>query len=105
MQKFPQFLLYETHKRTMEGRKRPHDANEKRLFHGTDKPTVSKINRNAFNRSYCGKNASAYGQGVYFAVNARYSINDTTRALISKVTSTCIWRAWPWVKSVWVTAP
>ncbi len=77
VQNLPQFLLYETHKRTIEERKRPHGANEKRLFHGTDKRTISKINRNAFNRSYCGKNATAYGQGVYFAVNASYSIDDT----------------------------
>ena len=77
VQNLPQFLLYETHKRTIEARNRPHGANEKRLFHGTEKSTISKINRNAFNRSYCGKNATAYGQGVYFAVNASYSIGDT----------------------------
>ena len=34
------------------------------------------INRNSYNRSFCGKNATAYGQGVYFAVNASYSISD-----------------------------
>jgi len=49
--------------------------------------------------------ATAYGQGVYFAVNASYSTESAipTRALISKVSSTCIWRAWPWASSVWVT--
>jgi len=70
VQNLPQLLLYETHKRTIEARNRPHGANEKRLFHGTEKSTISKINRNAFNRSYC-------GQGVYFAVNASDSIGDT----------------------------
>ena len=35
------------------------------------------INRNSYNRSFCGKNATAYSQGVYFAVNADYSMSDT----------------------------
>ena len=77
VQFLPQLYLYGTHKQTIEARKRPHGANEKRLFHGTAKATMPKINRNSFNRSYCGKNATAYGKGVYFAVNASYSISDT----------------------------
>ena len=49
-----------------------------RLFHGTAKGTIPKINRNSFNRSYCGKNATVYGEGVYFAVGAApWSIRDT----------------------------
>ena len=49
-----------------------------RLFHGTSKGTIPKINRNSFNRSYCGKNATVYGEGVYFAVGAApWSIGDT----------------------------
>jgi serine/threonine protein kinase len=51
--------------------------NELRLFHGTAAGTVQLINRNSFNRSYCGKNATAYGQGVYFASTANYSADDT----------------------------
>jgi len=77
VQSLPQHDIYETHKRTIEARGRPHGANEKRLFHGTDKVTMHKINRNSFDRSYCGKNATAYGKGVYFAVEASYSISDT----------------------------
>lgn len=38
---------------------------------------MPKINRDSFNRSYCGKNANTYGKGVYFAVHSSYSINDT----------------------------
>ena len=39
---------------------------------------MPKINRNSFNRRYCGKNATAYGKGVYFAVGAApWSIRDT----------------------------
>jgi serine/threonine protein kinase len=77
VQNLPQMHLYETHKRTIEARNRQHGANEKRLFHGTTKATIPKINRNSFNRSYCGKNATAYGKGVYFAVKASYSIDET----------------------------
>merc|ERR1719399_1369961 len=43
------------------------------LFHGTDEETVPKIVGMGFNRSFCGKNATAYGKGVYFALDASYS--------------------------------
>ena len=43
---------------------------EKELFHGTDQDTVPKITQQGFNRSFCGKNATAYGKGVYFATNS-----------------------------------
>ncbi len=38
---------------------------------------IPKMNRNSFNRNFCGKNATAYGKGVYFAVDASYSLDDT----------------------------
>ena len=37
------------------------------LFHGTDTETASKIVAQGFNRSFCGKNMTQYGKGVYFA--------------------------------------
>ena len=43
------------------------------LFHGTDQETVPKITQQGFNRSFCGKNATAFGKGVYFARDASYS--------------------------------
>ena len=43
------------------------------LFHGTDEGTVPKIVNQGFNRAFCGKNATAYGKGVYFARDADYS--------------------------------
>jgi poly [ADP-ribose] polymerase 10/14/15 len=46
------------------------------LFHGTDQDTVPKIVAQGFNRSYCGKNATKYGKGVYFAVESEYSTRD-----------------------------
>ncbi|XP_053407521.1 protein mono-ADP-ribosyltransferase PARP14-like [Mercenaria mercenaria] len=51
--------------------------NEKMLWHGTADYAVQSINSHGFNRSYCGKNATAIGQGVYFAVNANYSDQGT----------------------------
>ncbi|KAM9365083.1 poly(ADP-ribose) polymerase family member 14-related sequence 1 isoform 2-T2 [Pholidichthys leucotaenia] len=63
-------------KRDMEVRN-GHQKNEKRLFHGTCQTTVKTINDNGFNRSYAGKNATCYGKGTYFAVNASYSAGDT----------------------------
>ncbi|XP_072253975.1 poly(ADP-ribose) polymerase family member 14-related sequence 1 isoform X3 [Leuresthes tenuis] len=54
-----------------------HQNNEKRLFHGTCERTVPVINERGFNRSYAGKNATCYGRGSYFAVNASYSASDT----------------------------
>jgi poly [ADP-ribose] polymerase 10/14/15 len=77
VQNVPRLQLYETHKCTIESRKQPNGANEERLFHGTDKDTMPKINSNSFNKRFCGKNATAYGKGVYFAVDASYSISDT----------------------------
>ncbi|KAE8299582.1 Poly [ADP-ribose] polymerase 14 [Larimichthys crocea] len=54
-----------------------HQNNEKRLFHGTCQTTVPTINENGFNRSYAGKNATCFGKGTYFAVNASYSAQGT----------------------------
>ncbi|XP_078312815.1 protein mono-ADP-ribosyltransferase PARP14-like [Crassostrea virginica] len=50
--------------------------NERELWHGTAPEAVNSINSFGFNRSYCGKNATAFGEGVYFAVSAGYSVRD-----------------------------
>ncbi|XP_033116466.1 protein mono-ADP-ribosyltransferase PARP14-like [Anneissia japonica] len=49
---------------------------EQILYHGTDESTVKNINQTGFNRSYAGKNATAYGMGTYFAVTAGYSASN-----------------------------
>ncbi|XP_004675217.1 PREDICTED: poly [ADP-ribose] polymerase 14 [Condylura cristata] len=67
---------YQIKKKIMDA-KNNNAVNEKLLFHGTDADSVPHVNRNGFNRSYAGKNAVAYGKGTYFAVNAKYSANDT----------------------------
>lgn len=51
---------------------------EKRwLFHGTSADTVPKIIQQGFNRGFAGKNATAFGKGVYFAQNSSYSASTT----------------------------
>jgi poly [ADP-ribose] polymerase 10/14/15 len=47
------------------------------LFHGTNSETVPKIVQQGFNRSFCGKNATMYGKGVYFARDSSYSAKAT----------------------------
>jgi poly [ADP-ribose] polymerase 10/14/15 len=46
------------------------------LFHGTTEATSAKIRVDGFNRSFCGKNATLYGRGVYFARDISYSARD-----------------------------
>jgi len=46
------------------------------LWHGTNEDSVEKIIQQGFNRSFCGKNATVYGKGVYFARDASYSAAD-----------------------------
>uniref|UniRef100_A0A2C9JK00 Poly [ADP-ribose] polymerase n=1 Tax=Biomphalaria glabrata TaxID=6526 RepID=A0A2C9JK00_BIOGL len=48
--------------------------NELKLFHGTAAQTIPFINENGFDRSHCGVNGTAYGKGVYFALNSSYSV-------------------------------
>lgn len=45
------------------------------VFHGTCFDTAQKILKHGFNRSFCGKNATVYGKGVYFAKNINYSLS------------------------------
>ena len=47
--------------------------NEKRLFHGTSPENVEAICRQNFDWRLHGKNATVYGEGSYFALNASYS--------------------------------
>ncbi|XP_059543640.1 protein mono-ADP-ribosyltransferase PARP14-like isoform X1 [Myotis daubentonii] len=67
---------YQTKKKTMDD-KNGHTQNEQLLFHGTDADSLPHVNQHGFNRSYAGKNATNYGKGTYFAVNANYSAHDT----------------------------
>ncbi|XP_033917927.1 protein mono-ADP-ribosyltransferase PARP14 isoform X2 [Melopsittacus undulatus] len=51
--------------------------NERQLFHGTSKNSLTLINNGGFNRSYAGMHAAHFGNGTYFAVKASYSANAT----------------------------
>ena len=46
---------------------------KKKMFHGTSADTIPKIAQQGFNRSFCGRNATAFGKGVYFALTSNYS--------------------------------
>ncbi len=71
------YCLYQTHILTMTGRTSDSNANEMILFHGTSPDAVEDIVRYGFNRSFCGKNATLYGKGVYFAKHPSYAANKT----------------------------
>lgn len=47
------------------------------LFHGTTQDACKNIITKGFNRSYCGKNATVFGRGVYFAKHLLYSSSKT----------------------------
>ena len=47
------------------------------LWHGTSHDVLHKITQQGFNRSFCGKNATVYGKGVYFARDSSYSSSET----------------------------
>ncbi|XP_048863184.1 uncharacterized protein parp14rs3 [Brienomyrus brachyistius] len=57
-------------------KKYPKNSNEQMLYHGTTKEICQKINACGFNRSFCGRNATKYGLGTYFAKQAYYSCYD-----------------------------
>ncbi|XP_042338351.1 protein mono-ADP-ribosyltransferase PARP15-like, partial [Plectropomus leopardus] len=52
-------------------------AGEKLLYHGTTPNNCDSIMKTGFNRRFSGQNATSYGQGTYFAVNAGYSASAT----------------------------
>uniref|UniRef100_A0A8B9NAN3 Poly [ADP-ribose] polymerase n=1 Tax=Accipiter nisus TaxID=211598 RepID=A0A8B9NAN3_9AVES len=67
---------YQIKKREMDN-KNGNRNNERLLFHGTSKESLTLINTGGFNRSYAGMHAANFGNGTYFAVNASYSASDT----------------------------
>ncbi|NXJ64588.1 PAR14 polymerase, partial [Rostratula benghalensis] len=67
---------YQIKKREMDN-KNGHTNNERFLFHGTSKESLTLINNHGFNRSYAGMHAASFGNGTYFAIKASYSASDT----------------------------
>ncbi|XP_052218545.1 protein mono-ADP-ribosyltransferase PARP15-like [Dreissena polymorpha] len=68
---------YAAKKKQLEEQNPQGTTNERFLWFGTSADTVDSVNAHGFNRSYCGKNAVVFGDGVYFAVNASYAASDT----------------------------
>ncbi|XP_043953298.1 protein mono-ADP-ribosyltransferase PARP14 [Gambusia affinis] len=64
-------------KKIFEKNKQEGAANEKFLYHGTTEDNCDSIMKTGFNRRFCGQNATAYGEGTYFAVDASYSSQPT----------------------------
>ncbi|KAM3910070.1 protein mono-ADP-ribosyltransferase PARP10 [Leptodactylus fuscus] len=54
----------------------PRTPIEHTLYHGTSESGAKEICHRGFDRSFCGKNATFYGHGVYFAVEAAMSARD-----------------------------
>lgn len=52
-------------------------AGERLLYHGTTQENCDSIMTTGFNRRFAGQNATLYGLGTYFAVNAVYSAHPT----------------------------
>ncbi|XP_055878430.1 protein mono-ADP-ribosyltransferase PARP15-like isoform X1 [Biomphalaria glabrata] len=69
------FLQFCAKKDELELHNPENHPNERKLFHGTSVSSVCQINETGFNRSFCGKNGTAYGKGVYFATESSYSLN------------------------------
>ncbi|KAH0617289.1 hypothetical protein JD844_015325 [Phrynosoma platyrhinos] len=53
-----------------------HQQVERVLYHGTAKESTREICLHGFNRSFCGKNGTRYGHGVYFTRKAFISAQD-----------------------------
>ncbi|XP_062372730.1 protein mono-ADP-ribosyltransferase PARP14-like [Sardina pilchardus] len=65
---------YEVQRQQLEDKNgAPVGAGEKMLYHGTTAQACQSIMKNGFNRGFAGHNATVYGLGTYFAVDASYS--------------------------------
>ncbi|XP_072311158.1 protein mono-ADP-ribosyltransferase PARP12-like [Eucyclogobius newberryi] len=68
------FQLHKTH---MKNKNSGKPVAERKLFHGTDPLHVETICATNFDWRLCGVNGTAYGQGSYFARDAKYSHSYT----------------------------
>jgi len=84
IQNYAMWQSYAVKKTAITNREKGYDANadakkfvrgenDDWLFHGTNSEVLPKIIQQGFNRSFCGKNATFYGKGVYFARDSAYS--------------------------------
>ncbi|KAJ8378123.1 hypothetical protein AAFF_G00248370 [Aldrovandia affinis] len=78
-------FLWEKYKRKKEYMSRKmseseRGLNERHLFHGTSQDAVEGICKHNFDPRVCGKHATMFGQGSYFARKAIYSHNFSKRS-------------------------
>uniref|UniRef100_A0A8D2J2R8 Poly [ADP-ribose] polymerase n=1 Tax=Varanus komodoensis TaxID=61221 RepID=A0A8D2J2R8_VARKO len=72
-------LLYQQYclkKAAMEQACRQQQQVERVLYHGTTEQASREICQHGFNRSFCGRNATRYGCGVYFATRSFLSVHE-----------------------------
>jgi len=65
--------LYSNMKESIKLKNPQNSILEYKLFHGSSFEAIEKICKKGFNRSYCGKNGTSFGCGVYFAKESKYS--------------------------------
>ncbi|XP_076799528.1 protein mono-ADP-ribosyltransferase PARP14-like [Clavelina lepadiformis] len=70
---YTQFVAQKEKVETRMKSRRKQGPATKLLFHGTSADTTEKICKDGFDRSFAGKNGTAYGKGVYFATTAKLS--------------------------------
>ncbi|XP_056225852.1 protein mono-ADP-ribosyltransferase PARP14-like [Seriola aureovittata] len=68
---------YEAQKKHISDKNGQKRVGEKILYHGTTEDKTESIIKTGFNRSFAGQNATSFGLGTYFAVDARYSAHPT----------------------------
>uniref|UniRef100_A0A8C6TEE8 Si:ch73-252i11.1 n=1 Tax=Neogobius melanostomus TaxID=47308 RepID=A0A8C6TEE8_9GOBI len=68
---------FQLHKNHLNNKNNGQAVTEKKLFHGTDPSLVNTICATNFDWRVCGVNGTAYGQGSYFARDAKYSHSYT----------------------------
>eukprot|EP00927_Polykrikos_kofoidii_P039141 TRINITY_DN33573_c0_g1_i1.p1 TRINITY_DN33573_c0_g1~~TRINITY_DN33573_c0_g1_i1.p1 ORF type:complete len:969 (+),score=111.63 TRINITY_DN33573_c0_g1_i1:43-2949(+) len=69
---------------------------ERILWHGTSADSVRNIVTGGFNRAYCGRHGTKFGQGTYFSSNASYSARfcDRRRACRTMILARVFVGAW-----------
>ncbi|XP_066536455.1 protein mono-ADP-ribosyltransferase PARP14-like [Hoplias malabaricus] len=68
---------FEVRKKELEDRNGlPVGAGKRVLYHGTTADACSSIQKTNFDRRFAGQNATRFGIGTYFAVDASYSANE-----------------------------
>ncbi|XP_068442054.1 protein mono-ADP-ribosyltransferase PARP12 isoform X2 [Clinocottus analis] len=69
--------LFQWQKNQMKNNNHGRNVTEKQLFHGTDSKYVDVICHTNFDWRVCGVNGTVFGQGSYFARDAKYSHSYT----------------------------